>query len=92
MLFVIKIHARVGGVGCAKRNLPQINAHSLLQLCACVVLVKLLDLLLFALFLHGFCKEKRESRARPLSRRFAQRVWYAEGRLCGTHQNGKYDK
>ena len=92
MLFFIKIHARVGGIGCAKRNLPQINTHPIIQLCTVVVQFKLLDLLLFALFLHGFCKEKRESRARQLSRRFAQRVWYAEGRLCGAHQNGKYDK
>ena len=32
MLFFIKIHARVGGIGCAKRNLPQINAHPIIQL------------------------------------------------------------
>ena len=59
MLFFIKIHARVGGIGCAKQSLPQINTHPIIQLCTVVVQFKLLDLLLFALFLHGFCKEKR---------------------------------
>jgi hypothetical protein len=47
------------GIGCAKQSLPQINTHPIIQLCTVVVQFKLLDLLLFALFLHGFCKEKR---------------------------------
>jgi hypothetical protein len=61
LLYVIfhKIHARVGGFGCTKQSLSQINTHPIIQLCTVVVQFKLLDLKLFALFLHVFCKEKR---------------------------------
>ena len=58
----------VGGIGCAKRNLPQINTHPIIQLCTVVVQFKLLDLLLFALLLHHFCKEKRENGPRDSPR------------------------